>query len=138
MEGAKSLAQNYDFNNMNLMIKEYLQTKIQQEGLANGANCQAALGYGKILKAFEKEEKVKKGTHIISKYSEFQLNKVPAKKEELGKFPKLYQAFVDDENYQRALTQSKHNPQPQDQSKIDIEPALTEKEKKLSYQHSIL
>ena len=111
---------------------------MQREGLTNGANCQAALGYGKILKAFEKEEKVKKGTHIISKYSEFQLNRVPAKKEELSKFPKLYQAFVDDENYQRALTQSKHNPQPQDQSKIDIEPALTEKEKKLSYQHSIL
>lgn len=108
------------------------------ETQAGGVNCQAAQGLQKVLETFEKEEKQKQGANIVSKYSEFQLNKVPAKREDLAKFPQMYQAYVNEQDYERALTQSKHNPQPHDQSKIDIEPPLNEKEKKLSYQYSIL
>ena len=84
------------------------------ETQASGANSSSALGLAKVLETFEKEEKQKQGTNIVAKYSEFQLNKVPSKKEDLSKFPAIYKAYVDDQDYQKALTQSKHNPQPHD------------------------
>lgn len=83
---------------------------MENEAQTWGANSESALGLAKVLETFEKEEKAKQGTNIVSKYSEFQLNKVPSSNAEVAKFPKLYKAFIDEQDYERALNQSKHNP----------------------------
>ena len=110
MDGKASLAQKYDFNQLNQIVKQYLKHQIEMEEQTNGVNCQSALGLAKVLETFEQEEKQKQGTNIISKYSEFQLNNVPQSREDLARYPKIYEAYVLEQDYEKALTQSKHNP----------------------------
>ena len=79
----------YDFNEINLIIKEYLR---MNPNLSNESK-------ERIIASFEQEEKLKTGSNILSKYSEFQVNKVPDSLNDLNKFPKLYKLYVDDEDY---------------------------------------
>ena len=85
----------YDFNELNAIIKEYLQ---EQSHLP-------AESVEKILQAFEQEEKKKAGSNILAKYSEFQINKVPSSASEVERFPALYSLFMQDEDYQNKEAQ---------------------------------
>lgn len=59
MDGKKSLAQQYDFNQLNAVVKQYLKHQIDMETQAGGVNCPAAQGFQRVLETFEKEEKQK-------------------------------------------------------------------------------
>jgi len=63
----------------------------------------SAASYEKVLETFQKEEKAKAGKNIYAKYSEFQVNKVPASRSQLKEFPNLYKLFVEDSDYQNKV-----------------------------------
>ena len=71
MERQKSLGAKYDFNQINVIIKQLWKHQIEMETQMSGANSEKALALQKLLETFEKEEKIKQGTNIVSKYSEF-------------------------------------------------------------------
>ena len=79
-----------DFNEINMIIKEYWKS------LDDCKDPNQVSSIKKLLETFEREEKEKSGKQILAPYSDFQINKVPSKPQDLNtKFPKLYKLFYE-------------------------------------------
>ena len=104
MEANANMSAKYDFNEINQIIKEYFvqMADLTRKGeAAEHSPVFTPASVDRILEAFEKEEKKKAGKNILAKYSDFQVNKVPQKRADLAKFPRLYTLFVEDQDYIR-------------------------------------
>ena len=94
------MSETIDFNELNSIIKEYLQHQIEEAKHEINPDGLSSAAYSRILEAFQKEEKQKAGKNILAKYSEYQVNKVPADRKDLNNYPKLYKMFVEDQDYE--------------------------------------
>ena len=61
------------------------------------------------MAAFEKEEKQKQGSNILAKYSQFQINDVPKTRNHLQNYPKLYQMYVEHQDYENKEAENEDN-----------------------------